>query len=235
MKFFLYSLCCAFVLTSCEGEGTSPIGRNRMYFVRNLIVSYYDGGIMMEKDMHEIYVKPDPNSSYCFYTSPDVLPGSADSVAFFRIAARNGDVSYNQEESYLALMDRICFADNFKEVHLTYASITGDSWDSTHPDGTSLDDAAQLEFFTCQDYVRAGYPVKEERGHEDFEDVWRQVRKPLSQLTASDLSMIQTDYGLKLTFDNPPSSGVYELTMTMIPTEGSEKTATYTYNAALEK
>lgn len=236
MRKLFFLLFAGAVVSSCDEEGNIPVGLDTPVFVRNLIVRYVDGPIEIGKYAGELCVKNLWEQSE-FYGSPEAYPHlTTGHDEFQRLAARNGDISYNRSVNPITLMERECFAENFREVHLVCTGSEGDvPWDEDHPVGSRLDDVVQLEFSTCADYVRNGYPESDKIA--GTENTTKLVKKYMSDLTPDDLTMIRcaSAYSMKFIFDNLPVSGTYMLDFTLVSTEGEEKTARYTYDAEAKK
>ena len=86
------------------------------------------------------------------------------------------------------------------------------------PVGSSLDDILEIEYGSYAEYVRAGYPDNLPSG--------KTYRKKLSELKKDDMSMI--DPYFYFYSDPVPPAGTYEMEVTLVTTEGEEKTATCT-------
>ena len=230
MKRLLILLFAGTIISSCDGEGVMPDGVDPV-FLRHFIVGYENGDYEIGMDeWGALCLSVSKGTKVCYY-SPEVAFGDylADTVKFLRIAERNGDMSYNRTGHFvLFFLNHVCFADNFEKIHLVCTGSEGDApWDANHPVGSSLDDVAELHFASYADFIRNGYP--------DTKETMTVVEKRISELMPDDLAMIMCRDKVKLVFDNPPSSGKYELEMTLTTTEGKVKTARYTYDAEAEK
>ena len=149
------------------------------------------------------------------YSAPEVGGRGEKAERFLEIAERNGDRSYNRYEDWIKYSGRSCCADNYQAVH---ARCLNAAWDDAHPVGSSLDDILEIEYGSYAEYVRAGYPDNLPSG--------KTYRKKLSELKKDDMSMI--DPYFYFYSDPVPPAGTYEMEVTLVTTEGEEKTATCT-------
>lgn len=149
------------------------------------------------------------------YRAPEIGGAGEAAERFLAIAERNGDRTYDRKVN--TLVDNLprCSADNYTDLRVRCLNT---AWDNGHVAGTDLSDFAVVEYVSYADYVRRGYPKGEERA--------KGYKKRLHELKDTDLSMI-TD-AIHIYFSVLPPAGSYEMEVTLVTTEGEEKTATCT-------
>lgn len=150
------------------------------------------------------------------YRAPEFGSTGKEAERFLEIAERNGDRSYDRKILCIQGMCQspaVCCADNFKAMHVRCLNA---AWDNAHPAGTTLDDITAVEYTSYADFVQKGYP----------DGYIAPIRKLLKDLTLTDLAMTGTTFGLD--FASTPPPGSYEMEVTLVTTEGVEKTAACT-------
>lgn len=216
-----------FVSCSKEGGTETPLPKPpeiATRFLHSFVPSYisFDKSNVILSDIYApsmVILIKDPIG----YSSPDVYKVDEEGArAFEQIAQRNGDTSFNREDSEIAVESRRCFAENFKEIHLV---CTNQNLDSAHPAGALLDDIVRMEGVSYNEYVRSGYQEEYARMSE-----YHVISKRLSEVSTDELAMLSVWIGHGPYFHFPDGifkPGVtYELKVTMITTEGMEKTVT---------
>ncbi len=214
-----------FALLLFAGCDKKISGDNDRIYMQSFIYEYVDNELSVYPYHNEHSVAErnflfcrihENNNSAVRYVAPELGWPGYDPKRFLEIATRNGDRSYNRYETFEQFSGRICCADNFKSMHV---KCLNKAWDNVHPAGSSLDNIVTIEYSSIADYIRQGYP-------EDFN--WKKGydRKVLTDLAENDLSMIGTS--IDLYFDSTPPAGSYDMEVTLVTTDGVEKTAACT-------
>lgn len=158
---------------------------------------------------------PDVHTGGCIYSAPELGSKGENAERFLDIAHRNGDRSYNRYENFYKYGNRSCCANNYREVRVKCLNA---AWDQSHPAGSSLDDLFAIEYSSYAEYVCKGYLEHVQK--------LQTYRKTLSVLDESDMTMIKPNFSLY--YDSTPPPGSYEIEVTLVTTEGVEKTAACT-------
>lgn len=217
-RLFLLIACCSF-MTACTSR-SEPDGELKPIYLRSYIWDYHDvsehftiGYVGNGGSLNPKGIRLDGD----FLCSAPEFKHSENPEKFLELAERNGDRTYNREESDVIHNYRGCFADNFKAIHLVCLN---KDWDAAHPAGTLLDDITKVTVTTFGDYIRNGYTGDRERV----------VEKYLKDLTEEDLAMIgigHSSYWPYLVVDTYPFDlDDCEMQVTMVTTEGVEKVLT---------
>lgn len=149
------------------------------------------------------------------YRAPELGGSGQEAERFLAIAERNGDRTYDRKVNIFSDNLPRCSADNYTNLRIRCLDA---AWDKDHTTGADLSDVAIVEYVSYADYVLRGYPRGEIGG--------QRYRKPVSEIEKTDLSMI-TD-AIYIYFSVQPPAGSYEMEVTLVTTEGVEKTATCT-------
>lgn len=212
-------LCFGLVFLLCGGCDNDPIvGTEPEILMVSYIPVYEYGPFNVEQYsdasdvLHGWFGETGIHKGGNIIMAPELGSKGSEAKRFLEIAERNGDRSYNRYETIYQYSSRSCYIDNFKEVHI---KCTNAAWDNLHPAGSSLDDLFEIEYSSYGEYVRKGYPV-------DFTPL-QTYRKTLLELTEDDMFMIFPDFHLYA--DNIPTSGKQEIQVTLVTTDGEEKTA----------
>ena len=95
-------------------------------------------------------------------------------------------------------------------------------WDEEHPAGTLLDDLLRVKFTSIGAFVRGGYHAGGADESEWMHD-WQystRVDKPVSELTPSDMDMMECEYVLLYFMRAPTLEREHTLTVILTTTEG---------------
>ena len=110
------------------------------------------------------------------------------------------------------------FAEQFQSLHV----VSDADWDEEHPAGTLLDDLLRVEFTSIGAFVRGGYHAGGTDESEWMHD-WQyftRVDKPVSELTPSDMDMMECEYVLLYFMRAPTLEREHTLTVILTTTEG---------------
>lgn len=218
MKKLIYLLVMLPMLSACDdGENSMPklSGELNTIFICSY-VSAYDGGTW-------VFSKNEPyETGFCVlvdtrdeerpvYVSSDITKKEDENTAaFWQIAQRNGDTSYNEME--VSMYTRRCYVDNLKAIHVV---CTNESLGEAYRAGTLLDGIVSARFISYGAYVDSGYTLNEM-------DV-SLVEKRLPALTETDLKMI--DPRIVFTLHEGAAFAprtTYSLRVTLVTTDDEE-------------
>lgn len=142
------------LVSGCEKTGSKFI-RTR-YFVENYVGGdyalephrYSEPGSCDWTKVGGFFITPnDP----VYYQSPE-LAGARYSDEFLRIAARNGDTSFDGMKMECERSE-LFYADNFTAVRV----VSDRDWDAEHPAGTPLNDKMNIRYTSCAEFIGSGY------------------------------------------------------------------------------
>ena len=157
----------------------------------------------------------DLEAPHVVYKAPELGATGKEAERFLESAERNGDRSYNTYENIAHWSGRRCGSDNYMTMHVKCLNA---AWDDAHPVGSLLDDIIRIRYYSYADYVRNGYPKGRTPNMKHH--------KSLTDTTEDDLCMLSS--GISLYFASAPPAGTYEMEVTLVTTDGEEKTATCT-------
>ena len=161
-----------------------------------------------------------PGENPVWFTSPDFkYPSFVEQ--FRKIAARNGDTDFKREDLPLFWNERTALSDNIVSIHITSDA----DWDETHPAGTPLDDLFKAYIDSYTEYIRNGYAYVGETGPDEGYSGERIIQKPLSEITADELAIIQPDPDF-VVLSAPTLAKQHTLTFTLTNSENKTYTLT---------